>query len=342
MSNDVKEICFFLPKKTLNEATVYYVDVVKDAFDAAGYSVLVAEEFKELKNQNVIFVMSAKWCFLVKILYPKVKVVTWFQGVGAEEILLNKSSYIGKYLWRAVEWFSMKYSFFNFYVSEKMRRHFIDMYKVEDSHFFIMPCFNKTLNLNSFEYEDNYKKNSFVYAGSLDKWQCIEQILAIYKGVENQLQDTSLTLLTKDYNAAEILLKKHGIKNYNINFVKLDDLDKVLEKFKYGFLIREDHIINNVSTPTKMNSYLANGIIPIYTDSIDSFNSNFVNYNFLCLDSKACVDISVNNIVSFNEALDDEKIDLIQRDISSVFNKYYSRNYYVTEISKIFKDLDLG
>ena len=37
-------------------------------------------------------------------------------------------------------------------------------------------------------------------------------------------------------------------------------------------ITRKDIAINKVATPTKMSSYLANGIIPIFSDIIGDFN----------------------------------------------------------------------
>ncbi len=319
----------------MNEATIYYVDIVKQGFINAGYIVKQTETLTDLRGQKKIFVMSAKWCFIVKLLHPYAKIVTWFQGLGAEEALMTKNSLLRKRLWNCVELFSMKFSWFNIYVSERMHKYYKDTYKIKDQNFFIMPCFNKKINLNAFDYPDKYNTPSFVYAGSLDKWQCIEETLALFSLIEKNIQNASLTILTKDQDKAKKLVNKYSIKNYKVDFVSLADLDAELIKYKYGFLIREDHIVNNVSTPTKMNSYLANGVIPIYTNVISDFTKNIKPYeDFVELNCCDSIADWANVIFSYNMEVD-KKFDIIKNKIQDLFFSYYSKEYYISELSKI-------
>lgn len=327
------KVLFFLPQKTLNEATEYYVNIIKEAVSKSGNEVVQSSQFKDTKYFETVFVMSAKWCFLVKVTNPKAKVITWFQGLGGEEALMSRGSKRDKAIWTLLEGFAMKFSWLNIYVSERMREYYIERYMTVDTNYFIMPCFNKKLNKDSFNYPDKYTKPTFVYAGSLDKWQCIEQALELYSMVEKRMPDASLTLLTKQKEQAVAILKKYNIENGEVNFVPLDKLDLELQKYKYGFLIREDHIINNVSTPTKMNSYLANGIIPVYTDVIDSFNVYLNNEYFIKLEkdkdftnwAEVIIDSEYNKYL--NKALYIESL-------KELFSDYYSREYYINNFRK--------
>ena len=333
------KIIFFLPKKTMNEATVYYVDILKHGFIKAGYSVEETEDLSDLKKINKIFVMSAKWCFIVKLFNPKAKIVTWFQGLGAEEALMTRNSLVRKRLWNCVEFFALKFSWINIYVSERMHNYYQDIYRVKDKNFFIMPCFNKKLNEDAFNLVDKYDKPSFVYAGGLDKWQCIEETLDIFCQIEKSIPAASLTLLTKDKIKAEELIKRYNIKNYKISFVGLNELDAELMKYKYGFLIRQDHIVNNVSTPTKMNSYLANGVIPIYTNAIDDFNWKLSGLKFcIQLNCDDSIKQWSQEIITYERFSSIDSIDF-KREMEFIFEKYYSRNFYIEKNSDYLKSL---
>lgn len=333
------KIIFFLPKKTMNEATVYYVDILKHGFIKAGYSVEETEDLSDLKKINKIFVMSAKWCFIVKLFNPKAKIVTWFQGLGAEEALMTRNSLVRKRLWNCVEFFALKFSWINIYVSERMHNYYQDTYRVKDKNFFIMPCFNKKLNEDAFNLVDKYDKPSFVYAGGLDKWQCIEETLDIFCQIEKSIPAASLTLLTKDKIKAEELIKRYNIKNYKISFVSLNELDAELMKYKYGFLIRQDHIVNNVSTPTKMNSYLANGVIPIYTNAIDDFNWKLSGLKFcIQLNCDDSIKQWSQEIITYERFSSIDSIDF-KREMEFIFEKYYSRNFYIEKNSDYLKSL---
>lgn len=323
-----KQILFFLPKKTMNEATSYYVNILKKSFEKAGFEILESENFKDVKKFNNIFVMSAKWCFLVKLFNPNSKVITWFQGVGGEEALMIRGSKRDKLLWNCVELFSLKFSYLNIFVSERMQK----FYKTYNKSYFIMPCFNKALNQKSFLVSEKYNNLSFVYAGGLDKWQCIEKTLEFFKKIEEKYPQASLTLLTKSYDEASALLKHFKIKNGDVKFVKLEDLDNELSNYKYGFLIRDDHIVNNVSTPTKMNSYLANGIIPIFTNVIDDFNINLNSKYFLILDKKRNIEMWVDDF-SNHEIFIKADMSEFYTDISNIFSSYYSEERYIELLS---------
>lgn len=331
------KVLFFCPKNTINEATEYYVDILKEAVKESGYEVSQSADFKDTKSFKNIFVMSAKWCFLVKTINPRANIITWFQGLGGEEALLTRNSKRDKVIWSMLESFAIKFSWLNIYVSKEMKEYLLGKCRITENNYFIMPCFNKGLNKNSFDYPKKYDVPSFVYAGGLDKWQCIEQTLELYKKIEDKVPHASITLLTKENQKATELIKKYNIKNSTIKFVSLNMLNKELERYKYGFLIRDDHIVNNVSTPTKMNSYLANGIIPIYTNVIKDFNANFDRNNFVLLDHKASIDNWSEQIVSseINKNID---IEDYRNELSILFSKYYSRRFYIDEIlnSSIF------
>jgi len=332
-----KKVLFFLPENTVNEATIYYVDIIKTAFVKQGYEITDSSSFNITKSFSNIFVMSAKWCFLVKLMNPTANIITWFQGLGGEEALLTRNSKRDKAIWSMLEIFAIKFSWLNIYVSKEMRRHFLETYKINDGSYFLMPCFNKELNKESFNYPDKYNIPSFVYAGGLDRWQCVEKTLELYKKIEESIPQASITLLTKEKQKALELIQEYNIQNSAIKFVALDMLDNELERYKYGFLIRDDHIVNNVSTPTKMNSYLANGIIPIYTNVIKDFNTNFNHSNFIMLDHKSSITEWSEKIVS-SEINNNVNIEDYQNEVSKLFLNYYSSQYYVNKIldSSIF------
>ena len=113
-----------------------------------------------------------------------------------------------------------------------------------------------------------------MYAGSLSAWQNIDETLKIFKQIENIIPEATLTLLTEEKIKAQALIKQYDIQNAMVRYVSLNNLNEELLKHKYGFLLRKDIKVNNVSTPTKMNSYLSSGVIPIYSDAIKDFSKH--------------------------------------------------------------------
>lgn len=327
-----KKFLLFLPESTVNEATIFYINIIRSALEKLNYEVIQSKNPIHLFKYSNIFVMSAKWFLVAKAANPKAKVITWFQGLGSEEVMMNGGSKSDKLLWVFAEYCALKSSWLNIYVSKSMRKHFSDKYNMKNESFFIMPCFNKELVKESFDYLKKYNNPTFVYAGSLDEWQCIDQTLELYSKIEMSIPNASLTILTKDIDYAVNLLKNYNISNAHIRFVPLEELNDELKLFKYGFLIRKNHIVNNISTPTKMSSYLANGVIPIYSNVIEDFNENLSSKNFISLDYADSISSWSEHVINFEKSFD-ENNNIFKQDVFDLFSDYYSRVKYIELLS---------
>lgn len=274
--NSSSYINFYLPKGQINDATAYYIDLIKNAFLVSDFKVATYDKNDfEIKDSDYIVVVSP-WDFLnVYRRNRKAKIIVWFQGLLPEEnkmlmgTSLNQKLRFPIYNW--MERKTIKNSYFNFFVSDRMKRHYSEKYAYDGDNFLIMPCYNKGLKR---EYFTSKPKSSFVYAGGIYPWQCFTETIAIYKEIEKNNTNAFLTVLTKDQEKAENMIKKEGIRNYKITYVPLEEVMGELGKHKYGFLLREDNIVNNCATPTKMNTYLSAGLMPIHTHAVHSFNEH--------------------------------------------------------------------
>ena len=194
-----------------------------------------------------------------------------------------------------------------------------------------MPCYNlhhkKAINLNL----EKYDSPTFVYAGSLSAWQNIDETLQVYKQIENIIPEATLTLLTEEKIKAQALIKQNDIQNAQVRYVSLNNLNEELLKFKYGFLLRKDIRVNNVSTPTKMNSYLSSGVIPVYTDAIKDFlkHINLNNFN-LRLKSSDSIEEMANTVISFEH--NERDFTDLNSHIKNIFNDYFNDKKYIEQI----------
>ncbi len=330
----VKTILFYLPEGTLNDATEYYIGILEEAFKEKGFKVFYSGDIKEVSKHKYILTIEAKHFLKVKLKKPSAKVINWFQGVVAEEALLTTNSLLRKRVWQFFELFTLCFSNLNFYVSESMRLYFEKKYKVRNQNFFIMPCFNKQQNTELVD-ERKYKEASFVYAGSMAKWQCVEETICLYSKIEKKIPHSSLTILTKEIEVAQKLIKKYGVKKYNIKYVALDQLDDELRKYKYGFLIRNEHVVNKVATPTKMSSYLALGIIPIYTDTIEDFCEHLSRFQSFIKLNHLETQQWCDQIVDYENKFDDSILSQYQESVNQVFLDYYSRGVYIERLKRL-------
>lgn len=327
-------VVFYLPDNAVNDATEFYIDIIKKGFEEANFSVVVKNDIKDIsRSDKYIFTIEAKHFFILKLKFPSSRIINWFQGVVAEEAFWTTGSYARKYVWHFYEWFALKFSFYNFFVSNAM----VDYYKnkLNSDNYFIMPCFNKQYNPEIW-YEKKIASPTFVYAGSLAKWQCFEETVQLYKIIEENIPGSFFTILTKEKDKAKIIVEKYNLNNFDIRYVDLDKLDKELLKHRYGFLVRSDHIVNNVATPTKMNSYLSAGIIPIYSDVIFDFNYNFKeNSSLISFNNKESYYNVVNKIQNNERTIKLDNFENFKSDLNDIFKKYYNRKYYESQISEL-------
>lgn len=310
-----------------NDATDYYVKIIKKTLINTGCSVEIIDRVNLINKADKVLTISLKAFFLVWLKNPRQFIIHWFQGVTPEEALMLFSS---KKIEKNIRWmylsffekFVLKFSKFNFFVSDAMFKHYKNKYNYSFENYMIMPCYNQYLNEFAF-YDEKYKKPTFVYAGSLAKWQCIEETLEIFKKVNEKIPESEMYIFTSEGEKAKSLINKYQIKNVNVDYVSYSELNERIKDFKYGFLIREDVLVNRVATPTKMNGYLANGVIPIYSNIIEDFKVNLKGKYLI--DVKSILD-AVEKIILFE--LNDIKKSEILAEYKKYFDEYYFDNFY--------------
>lgn len=325
---------FYLQSGDLNEATSYYVEIIKKALILNGEKVEFVSSLKQINSSDIVVTIQAKAFFRVWLRNPKQNIMIWFQGVVPEEAMcqFEKSSlkYVRKYFWECLERLALIYAKKIFFVSKAMLEHYRKKYEYMKGNYFIMPCFNQILDLSCFTAE-KYNSLSFVYAGSLSRWQCIDETLLLYKSIKKIFPQATLTLLTKEQENARKICEKYEV-SADIEFIPSHKLQNKLKGYKYGFVVRDDIIVNNVSTPTKMNSYMAAGIIPVYSDVIGDFKSIFsdLTYTVSFHTIQECLD-KIINIERKGICLDKIKNEYID-----IFLGYYSTDKYIELLRKEF------
>ena len=265
------------------------------------------------------------------------KVIFWSQGVGPEEYALRNNNKIKLFFVNVMAYLALRWSDFSVFVSRAMKEHYEKKYKIRfvEDRYYIMPCYNTNLREEAFSEKDKYVKNTFVYTGSMEKWQGVPHILKCYKSIEDStLPNTNLEIYTAEQETAEKLVKEAGIKNYSIGCCTNDELQIVLGRVKYGFILRDDNVVNRVSTPTKISTYLANGVIPIYSKCIASFHEVASTMTYVVEEGE------IEKKLQYFEgnAIDADKV---MKEYRQVFGTYYSDEYHITNLktrlSKVFK-----
>lgn len=305
--------------------TDYYFDVLSIMFSKCGESVINYME-KTSKNKRDIFVVATLTDFVNIYRKGFHNIVFWMQGIEAEESFLKHKSSARKFILDRMTKFALIKSKIIFFVSEEMQVYEGKKYGIDtSSRSFIMPCFNTKFNKSAILTPDKYNYNTFAYVGSLSKWQCFEDTVVFYKKIEQQVPFCKLKVFTSEKSKAKTIIENIGIKQYTIDFVSPEKLNDELSSVKFGFVLRDDIAVNQVATPTKLSSYLASGVIPIYSDCIKDFHKQTQRMKYrVPIHNKTIISSLLINLCH-------DKIDnlLLMKEYSNLFKTYYNPEYYV-------------
>ena len=109
----------------------------------------------------------------------------------------------------------------------------------------------------------------FIYSGNIQKWQNVD--LAIDTALKIARPGYFFIFLTGATKAMSEMIESKG-KNSNLRYyvdcVKPSELAKFYTISHYGFILRDEHILNRVAAPTKLIEYMYFGITPIVKTEI--------------------------------------------------------------------------
>ena len=112
---------------------------------------------------------------------------------------------------------------------------------------------------------------------------------------------------------------------------------KRIQNIKYGFVLREDNAVNNVATPTKFSNYLSNGIIPIYSGAVKSFNEYDEQLN---LGVECNLNDTQKGVESILEHIDKNITSAeVKEKCEKAFADYYNQQKYIKELSSKIKEV---
>lgn len=102
-----------------------------------------------------------------------------------------------------------------------------------------------------------------IYSGGMHAWQNIDEMLSLIK--DNQHPNFKYIILSgeKDAFMAKIAGYDIDVSKIIVDCVTPAELSKYYAIANYGFVLRDNDIVNKVACPTKLIEYLFYGIIPI-------------------------------------------------------------------------------
>lgn len=309
--------------------TDFYLDIIQKMVEHVGDEAINCTSLTEISsNKNEYLVTSSEVDFFNAYIKGYKNQIIWFQGILPEESFLKHHSYVRKIILEMMARLALKKAKGIFYVSETMKQYMEKKYRIDTKNrSFVMPCFNETINQDLFFSEGKYSNNDFCYVGSLSVWQCFEKTIDLYKCLEQRISNARLFVYTSERNEAERILKNKGVLRYSVDFVKQEEITKRIGMAKFGFVLRDNIAVNNVATPTKLSTYLAAGVIPIYSDSIVDFYKQADKMHYAVSVGK---DFKLpQHLLELCETPIDPKEVLAE--YNKVFQSYYSVERYINE-----------
>lgn len=315
------------------EVTKFYVSIIEKAIVMSGKKSKYIEKIKRNKQMDCGIVVISLWdVFKARICGYK-ECILWIQGACPEESFMRHTSKVRMFLLNIIEYWALKCSSKILLVSEEMKKHLEKKYHCRLSNVFIMPCFNELLKEENFKGKDKYVINDFLYVGGLSPWQRFEDIVRTYKIIEENVSNVRLIVYSRQKQEALDIIQKYGIKRYKVGYVEADQLSEEIKDVKFGFVIREDTIVNRVATPTKLSNYLSNGIIPIYSECLRDFHKYMGNQEYLICLQHLCNRQEIMEKIVHSVLL--EKIDYnnVLKEYKKIFSEYYSEDFYVAKLT---------
>lgn len=317
-----------------------YIEIISEAVrEIRNEEIKYIKSFKELNrvDKDTIFIVARTLDAFRLIVLGYKHIIMWCQGIEPEESYMIHNSKLRFWILSKMEKIVLKHSEFVFFVSNTMLEHYKLKYKINfKDNYYCMPCMNTEIHEEIFFTEDKYKNNKFVYVGSMAVWQKFEDIVRCYKSIEEiDMKNTQFYVFTSEKNIAKDLLEKYNVKNYFIEYVDNDLLPNALSDKKYGFILREDNLVNNVATPTKISTYLSCGLIPIYSSSLKDFDIISKKMKYVIKNDK-------DFLYKIREFDDNINVSEILKEYKNIFDTYYCvethKKNIVNKINKLYRE----
>ena len=291
--------------------------VPKQLFDNYSYEIRPFDTIKRLKELLILDQVDCVWCttalYLLKLSINGINIplYLWQQGDGPAESFMHHHNIIRVWILKFLLSCAFRKAAGVVFVSDSMRDYYYNEYGFNKPNI-VVPCLS--------EFADNKINveripNSYVYIGGLSVWQCFEDILALYKKIRKP--SSTFHIITLDTDSAiskveSIIGSQDGIMIYSIK--DRSKIPEVLNKFQYGFLIRKNDIVNQVSSPIKFLEYLSCGVDVIMTDAVPAYANIIQDYHVGTI-----VDLNSENII-INKYSDQAK---------KVYQELFNRERYV-------------
>jgi glycosyltransferase involved in cell wall biosynthesis len=216
-----------------------------------------------------LFCMQGKW-FRILMRAPGITKVFDMHGVVPEELRIQ-NDLRNALVFEAHERLAVLKSDLVIVVSEAMKNYLHKKYRHRlRASIVIFPIF---LNVGPVDPARSYHdgKPAVIYAGGLQKWQQVDKMI---DAISRTVSMCAHRFYCPDPDSVRKMLPQAIRSQIIIDRKTHAELNEIYSECHYGFILREDIIVNHVACPTKLIEYLATGVVPIVdSDNIGDFKT---------------------------------------------------------------------
>jgi len=203
----------------------------------------------------------------------KKSIYVWFQGALPEESMMRNQSIIRYKILSIIERVAFSVIDGAVFVSRAMYAHYKNKYGVHCKNYFVLPCFSDlTAQLEVERVDDSY-----VYVGGGAPWQRVDLVIKAFKEILKKTPESRLWLVSNDRDGMNEVMYE-GFGNTHPSQIKImsiserSDMEVFLSSIRYGFLFRDQSVVNKVSSPIKLGEYMSCGVVPIMSDGVGDYS----------------------------------------------------------------------
>lgn len=328
----MKFIYFDLNNKAVEKA----YDRIYNLFDTNKIKILTKKELEShlaLKDEkNDIFVCANIWHVLylkykALVALKRVKIIFWVQGaVAHESFLKNKSHFRFLILW-ILEYISFIFSDFYIYVSPYMKEYYEKKTLASGKKSIVIPCISD-LNQNLEIKRDSEK---YCYIGGMSKWQNFDIIIKMMNIIVENNNEAKFSVATNDLVVCHAQLKELATAKLLkvtsvVSLSSKQEIENFLSAASFGFLIRDDIVVNNVASPIKLAEYLSCGVNVISTKGITSYKNLIEQGGFIVNDKNL-------------DTIQGTKFEASEEKALEVFKENFSINSVLNNVDTFCKEI---
>lgn len=229
-----------------------------------------------VRQSDIIYVHSIMSALNIILLLPFLssKLVLDFHGVVPEERAYEGSRFMTR-VFSIIEGYIIRVKNpKTICVTRSMDKFYQSKYPKANMNLLVFPIYpanilNITGDTKLGEWENEPEPITFIYSGNTQSWQNIPLMFSTIASIADN-PGYRFIILTGEPEVMSKLLEGHqlaGKSNIAIDSVSPDELGKYYMQAHYGFILRDDVVVNRVANPTKLIEYLAWGITPIVKSS---------------------------------------------------------------------------